>query len=69
MRDALLPQQLQQVGRGIGLDRIKRPARKLLDEEAGSPAGGVRTKQRDRLDRPQLRDLAGIDDAGDGACR
>ena len=51
MRDAGVPQDLQQVGRRIGLDRIERAARKLLDEEAGSAARGMRTQQRDRLDR------------------
>ena len=51
MGDAAVPQDLQQVGRGIRLDRIERPARKLLDEEAGGAPGGVRTNERDRLDR------------------
>ena len=54
MGDARVPQDLQQLRRGIGLDRIERPARKLLDEEAGSALGGVRTKERDRLNRALL---------------
>ena len=51
MRHARVPQDLEQVGRGVGLDRIERLARKLLGKEAGGARGGVRTKQRDRLDR------------------
>ena len=56
MRDAGVPQDLQQVGRRVGLDRIERAARELLDEETGSAARGVRTQQRDRLDRAELGD-------------
>ena len=56
---------LQQIRRGIGLDRIERLARKLLDEEAGGAPGGVRTYQRNRLDRA----LLGEGDAGDGIRR
>ena len=56
MRDARIPQDLQQVGRRVRLDRIERAARELLDEEAGGAARGVRTQQRDRLDRAQLGD-------------
>jgi hypothetical protein len=44
MGDAGLPQHLQQVRRRIGLHGIERPARKLLDEEAGGAPRGVRTK-------------------------
>ena len=51
MGDARVPQDLEQVRRGIGLDRIERLARKLLDEEAGGTLCGVRTKERDRLNR------------------
>jgi hypothetical protein len=61
--DALGPQQAQQIRRRIGLHRIKRPARKLLDEEAGGAPGGVRTKKRDRLNRTLPCDLG----AGSGA--
>ena len=57
MRDAGVPQDLEQVGRRVRLDRIERAARKLLDEEAGGATRGVRTQQRDRLDRSQLGDI------------
>ena len=43
MGDARVPQDLQQVGRRIGLHRIERAARKLLDEEAG----GARARRAD----------------------
>ena len=55
MGHAFLPQDLEQIRRGIGLDRIERPARKLLDEETGGAPGGVRTNERDRLNRPTER--------------
>src|SRR3546814_4983213 len=42
MRDPRIPQHAQQIGRGIGLYRIERLARKLLDKEAGSAHRGVR---------------------------
>ena len=51
MRHARVPQDLQQIRRGIGLHGIERPARKLLHEEAGGAPGGVRTNERDRLNR------------------
>ena len=57
MGDAGVPQDLQQVGRRVGLDRIERAARELLDEEAGGATRGVRTQQRDRLDRSQPGDV------------
>ena len=62
MGDAFRPQDPQQVRRGIGLHRIERAARKLLNEEAGGAPGGVRTNERDRLDRALHCDC----DAGDG---
>ena len=43
MRHAIVPQDLQQIGRRIGLHRIERLARKLLDEETGGARGGMRT--------------------------
>src|SRR4030095_13578201 len=49
MRNARIPQDLQQLRRGIGLHRIERLARKLLDEESGSAPGGARTKEGDRF--------------------
>ena len=66
MGDARVPQDLQQVGRRIGLHRIERPARKLLDEEAGGAPRGVRTKERDRLDRALLGDVGTVAGAGRG---
>ena len=51
MRDSALPQNPEEIRRGIGLDRVERLARKLLDEETGGAPGGVRTKERNRLDR------------------
>ena len=51
MRNAALPQERDQLRRGVGLDRIKRLTRKLLDKETGSTLGGMRTNERDRLDR------------------
>jgi hypothetical protein len=53
MSHAAFPQDAQQVRRRIGLDRIERAARKLLDKEAGGAHCGVRTNERDRLDRSQ----------------
>ena len=66
MRDARVPQDLQQVGRRIGLHRIERAARELLDEEAGGAARGMRTKKRDRLDRTLLGDVGTAAVAGRG---
>ena len=66
MRDARVPQDLQQVGRRVRLHRIERAARKLLDEEAGSAARGVRTQQRDRLNRALLGDVGSAPAAGRG---
>ena len=66
MGDAGVPQDPQQVRRGIGLHRIERAARKLLDEEAGGAARGVRTQQRDRLDRTLLGDIGTAPAAGRG---
>src|SRR5690606_6758263 len=37
-----IPQDLQQLRRGIGLHRIHRLARKLLGEESGGTRGGAR---------------------------
>ena len=45
MGDARVPQDPQQVGRGVRLDRIERAAGELLDEEAGSAPRGMRTQQ------------------------
>ena len=59
MGDTRIPQKLQQVGRGVRLHRIERAAGELLDEEARGPARGVRTQQRDRLDRTQRNDVSG----------
>jgi len=42
MGDSRIPQDLQQLRRGIGLHRIHRLARKLLGEESGGTRGGVR---------------------------
>ena len=46
--------------------RVERAAGKPLDEESGGAPGGVRTNQRDRLDRAQLgeSDAAGGTDRG-----
>ena len=66
MGDARVPQDLQQVGRRVGLDRIERAARKLLDEEAGGATRGVRTKKRNRLDRSADGDSGTPPDAGRG---
>ena len=66
MGDARVPQDPQQVRRGVGLDRIERPARKLLDEEARGAPRGVRTKQRDRLGRALLGDIGTAAGAGRG---
>ena len=66
MGDALLPQDPEQIRRGIGLHRIERAARKLLDKEAGGAPGGVRTNERDRLDRTQLGDVGTASGAGRG---
>ena len=57
MGNAGVPQDAQKLRRGIGLDCIERPARKLLDEEAGGTLRGVRTQQRDRLDRSLTGDV------------
>ena len=56
MRNAVVPQDLDQIGRGIGLHRIQRLARKLLFEESGSARGGVRAIDQDRLVRRQGAD-------------
>ena len=66
MGDAGVPQDLQQVGRRVRLDRIERAARELLDEEAGGAPRGVRTQQRDRLDRALLGDSGSPPAAGRG---
>ncbi len=64
MRDAIVPQDLEQIGRRIGLDRIKRAARELLDEEAGGATRSMRTQQRDRVDRAELGDSGSPPAAG-----
>ena len=45
VRNAGVPQDLEQVGRRVRLDRVERAAGELLDEEAGGPTRGVRTQQ------------------------
>ena len=60
MGDARVPQDLQQVRRGIGLDRIERLARKLLGKEAGGTLCGMRTEERDRLNRALLYNRGNI---------
>jgi hypothetical protein len=55
MRDSAIPKDLEEIGRRIRLHRIEHPARKLLYKEAGGAPGGVRTKERDRLDRSKGR--------------
>ena len=47
MRHAVVPQDLDQIRRRVGLYRIERLARKLLDEETGSARRGVRAVQND----------------------
>ena len=64
VRDSGVPQDLEEVGRRVRLDRIERAARKLLDEETGGTTRGVRTQQRDRLNRTQLDDVSGRTAAG-----
>ena len=59
MRHAIVPQDAQQVGLGIGLDRIKQLARKLLDEETGSARRSVRAQQGYRLYRAAIGDCDG----------
>ena len=49
MRDAIVPQDLQQIRRRIGFHRIKRLARKLLYKEAGSARSGVRAVEDNRF--------------------
>ena len=66
MRDAGVPQDLQQLRRRVRLDRIERAARKLLDEEAGGATRGVRTEKRHRLDRTKLSDVGTGSGAGRG---
>ena len=66
MRDAAIPQQPDQIGRGIGFYRIERLARKLLDKEAGGARGGMRTEQCDRLNRKHLCDIGTASSAGGG---
>ena len=57
MGDAGVPQDLEQVGRGVRLDRIERAAREFLDEEPRRAPRGMRTQQRHRLNRTQLGDV------------
>ncbi len=57
MGDSGIPQDPQQVGRGVRLDRIKRAAGEFLDEKARGAARRVRTQQRDRLNRTQPDDV------------
>ncbi len=45
MRDPRRPQRFKQRGRGIGLYGVERPARKLLDKEAGGARRSMRTKE------------------------
>jgi len=64
MGDAIVPQDANQVRRGIGLDRIERLARKLLDEETGGARSGVRAIEDNGLVRRESADYgrsAGID--------
>jgi len=51
MADPVIPQDLQELGRGVGLHRIQRLARKLLDEETGCARRGVRAVENDRFVR------------------
>jgi hypothetical protein len=67
MRHAAVPKDAKQVRGRVRLHRIERAARKLLNEEAGGAPGGVRTKQRNRLNRVRLCDLGtGKNGAGRG---
>ena len=66
MGDSAVPQDPEQVGRRVGLDRIERAARKLLDEESGGATRSVRTKKRNRLDRSAHGDSGTPPDAGWG---
>ena len=61
--DAGIPQNLQQVGRGVRLDRVQRAAGKFLHEEPRGAARSVRTQQRDRLDRAKPGDVGARADA------
>lgn len=56
MGDSGVPQNPEEVGRRVRLDRIERPARELLDEVASGSVGCMRTQERNRLDRAQLGD-------------
>ena len=66
MGDAGIPEDLQQVGRRVRLDRIERAARELLDEEPGRAPRGMRAQQSDRLDRTLLGDSGSPPAAGRG---
>ena len=49
--DPAVPQQSDQIGRRVGLDGIKRAARKLFDKKARGARRCVRTNKRNRLNR------------------
>ena len=53
VRDAAVPQNVEQVGRGIGLHRIERLARELLAEEPGCARRCMRAVENDRFVRRQ----------------
>ena len=57
IRHPRVPENLQQIGRGIRFHRIKGSARELLHEKAGRAPSGVRTKQRNRLNRSAIGDV------------
>lgn len=58
MGHARIPQHLDQVGGGIGLDRIEHLARKLLDEETGGAPRGVRAVEDDGFVRTEVADYS-----------
>ena len=66
MRDARVPQDIQEIGRWVRLHRVERAAGKLFDKKTGGPTRGVWTKKRHRLDRSQLGDIGTPPDAGRG---
>ena len=58
MRDAIVPQNLDQIGRRIGLDRIHRLAGKLLDKKTRCACGSMRTGEDNRFIRRKSADYS-----------
>src|SRR4051812_31847157 len=60
VRNPAFPQKLDQLRRGVRLNRVERAALELLHEEAGSTPRGMRANERYRLNRALTGDFKAV---------